>query len=116
MPARSRAMLADTMIQVQITRFGGPDVLRAVEAPRSAVLPGHVRIKVSAAGVNFADVQMRMGLYPEAPRPPFVPGFEVAGVITEVGAGVRSFRRGERVLAACRFGGYTTEVVLPVTL
>ena len=77
------------------------------------MLPGHVRIKVSAAGVNFADVHMRMGLYVEAPRIPFVPGFEVAGVIAEVGPGVRTLRRGERVLAACRFGGYTSEIVLP---
>jgi len=63
--------------------------------------------------VNFADVHMRMGLYVEAPRTPFVPGFEVAGVIAEVGPGVRTFRRGERVLGACRFGGYTSEIVLP---
>jgi NADPH:quinone reductase-like Zn-dependent oxidoreductase len=72
-----------------------------------------VRIKVSAAGVNFADVQMRMGLYPEAPRVPFVPGYEVAGVISEVGPGAEGFRRGQRVLSLCRFGGYTDEIVLP---
>jgi NADPH:quinone reductase-like Zn-dependent oxidoreductase len=101
------------MIQVQITGRGGPEVLRAVEVPSPPLLPDHVRIKVSAAGVNFADVHMRMGLYADAPRIPFVPGFEVAGVIAEVGPGVRSFRRGERVLAGCRFGGYTTEIVLP---
>jgi synaptic vesicle membrane protein VAT-1 len=109
-------MLADIMIQVQITRPGGPDVLRAIEAPPPPILPGHVRIKVSAAGVNFADVHMRMGLYVEAPRTPFVPGFEVAGVVSEVGPGVSTFRRGERVMAACRFGGYTSEIVLPISL
>ncbi len=101
------------MIQVQIPRVGGPEVLEAVEVRSVPLPPDHVRIKVSAAGVNFADVHMRMGLYAEAPRMPFVPGFEVAGVITELGAGVRTFRRGERVLAACRFGGYTSEIVLP---
>ncbi len=106
-------MLPPIMIQVQITRTGGPDVLRAIDAPPPPILPGHVRIKVSAAGVNFADVHMRMGLYAEAPRMPFVPGFEVAGVIAEIGPGVRTLRRGERVLAACRFGGYTSEIVLP---
>ena len=106
-------MLLPIMIQVQITRAGGPDVLRTIEAPPPPILPGYVRIKVSAAGVNFADVHMRMGLYVEAPRTPFVPGFEVAGVIAEVGPGVRTFRRGERVLGACRFGGYTSEIVLP---
>ncbi len=101
------------MIQVQIPRVGGPEVLQAVEAPSPPVPADHVRIKVSAAGVNFADVHMRMGLYAEAPRMPFVPGFEVAGVIAELGPGVRTLRRGERVLAACRFGGYTSEIVLP---
>jgi NADPH:quinone reductase-like Zn-dependent oxidoreductase len=101
------------MVQVQIPRVGGPEVLRVVEVPSLPLLPDHVRIKVSAAGVNFADVHMRMGLYAEAPRIPFVPGFEVAGVVAEVGPGVRAFRRGERVLAACRFGGYSSEIVLP---
>jgi NADPH:quinone reductase-like Zn-dependent oxidoreductase len=101
------------MIQVQIARVGGPEVLRAVEVPSPPLLPDHVRITVSAAGVNFADVHMRMGLYTDAPRMPFVPGYEISGVIAEVGPGVRSLRRGERVLAACRFGGYTSEIVLP---
>jgi synaptic vesicle membrane protein VAT-1 len=101
------------MIESQIVRFGGPEVFKIVEKPSPAVGPGQVRIKVSAAGVNFADVQMRMGLYPEAPHVPFVPGYEVAGVIAELGAGVNGFRRGERVLAACRFGGYSDEIVLP---
>jgi NADPH:quinone reductase-like Zn-dependent oxidoreductase len=101
------------MIETQIVRFGGPEVFRIVEKPSPVVAPGHVRIKVSAAGVNFADVQMRMGLYPEAPHVPFVPGYEVAGVIAELGAGVDAFRKGERVLAACRFGGYSDEIVLP---
>jgi NADPH:quinone reductase-like Zn-dependent oxidoreductase len=73
-----------------------------------------VRIAVKAAGIIFADVQMRMGLYPEAPRPPFVPGFEVAGVVTEVGPKAGSFRVGDRVLGVSVFGGYTREIVLPV--
>jgi NADPH:quinone reductase-like Zn-dependent oxidoreductase len=102
------------MTEVEITRFGGPDVFRIVERPSRPLPPDHVRIRVSAAGINFADIQMRMGLYPEAPRVPFVPGYEVAGVVGEVGPGVHSFRLGERVLAACRFGGYATEIVLPV--
>jgi synaptic vesicle membrane protein VAT-1 len=102
------------MKAIQIVRFGGPEVFRVVEAPSPPLLADHVRIRVSAAGINFADVQMRMGLYPEAPRTPFVPGFEVAGVVTEVGPGAQAFHPGERVLAGCRFGGYATEMVLPV--
>jgi NADPH:quinone reductase-like Zn-dependent oxidoreductase len=102
----------EIMKAIQIVHFGGPEVFRVVEGQSPPMLPDHVRIRVSAAGINFADVQMRMGLYPEAPRLPFVPGFEVAGVITETGPGVQSFHRGERVLAGCRFGGYSTEIVL----
>jgi NADPH:quinone reductase-like Zn-dependent oxidoreductase len=98
---------------VEISRHGGPDVFRLVDRPQQALTPGTVRIKVSAAGVNFADVMMRVGLYPEAPRVPFVPGYEVSGVVAETGPGVTGFRIGERVLAACRFGGYTDELVLP---
>ena len=104
------------MTEVRITRFGGPEVFRAVETPSPVLPPGHVRIRVSAAGINFADIQMRMGLYPEAPKLPFAPGFEVAGVISEVSPDVSGFRAGERVLAPTRFGGYATEVVLPATL
>jgi NADPH:quinone reductase-like Zn-dependent oxidoreductase len=101
------------MKAIQIPRFGGPEVFRLVEGPSPAILPGCVRVKVSAAGVNFADVMMRVGLYPEAPRLPFVPGYEVAGVITETGPGVTDLHDGERVLAACRFGGYADEVIVP---
>lgn len=101
------------MTSIQITRFGGPEVLRAVEAPPPPLMPDGLRIAVKASGVCFADVQMRMGLYPEAPRPPFVPGYEVAGVVTEVGPRAGSFHPGDRVIAVPRFGGYATEIVLP---
>lgn len=100
---------------VEISRFGGPDVLRVVEREPEQLAPDSVRISVAAAGVNFADIQMRMGLYPEAPRPPFVPGYEVAGVVAEVGSRVSTFRVGDRVLSLCRFGGYASEVVLPAS-
>ena len=58
------------MTEIRIVKFGGPEVFRAVEKPSPALPADHVRIRVSAAGINFADVQMRMGLYPEAPRLP----------------------------------------------
>ena len=101
------------MQQIQIVRRGGPEALRCVEAAPLPLPAGHVRVSVNAAGVNFADLQMRMGLYPEAPRLPFVPGFEVAGTVIETGRGVTSVRAGTRVLAACRFGGYASEISLP---
>jgi NADPH:quinone reductase-like Zn-dependent oxidoreductase len=101
------------MRAVVIPRFGGPEVLRVQELPSPALAAGSVRIQVRASGINFADVQMRIGLYPEAPKPPFVPGFEVAGTVTEVGAEVTSVRQGDRVLGFTRFGGYATEIVVP---
>jgi NADPH:quinone reductase-like Zn-dependent oxidoreductase len=101
------------MIEMQIVRFGGPDVFRPVVRPSPGMRPGCVRIRVAAAGINFAEVQMRVGLYPEAPRLPFTPGFEVAGRVTEVGPGVDGYQPGDRVLAVTVFGGYATEVVLP---
>ena len=61
-----------------------------MDLPSAPLAPDSVRVQVSGIGINFADVQMRMGLYPEAPKPPFVPGFEVAGTVTEVGAEVTS--------------------------
>jgi len=101
------------MRQVWITRFGGPEVLQVREGPDPHPGPGEIRIAVRAAGVNFADVSARAGLYPDAPRPPFVVGYEVAGEIDELGVGVEGLVAGDRVLALCHFGGYATSVIVP---
>jgi len=68
---------------------------------------------VRAAGVNFADVLARMGLYPDAPPPPLVPGYEVAGTIAAAGSNVHEFHTGDHVVALTRFGGYTTHSAVP---
>jgi NADPH:quinone reductase-like Zn-dependent oxidoreductase len=99
--------------QVWIKRRGGPHVLVAKEAPDPVPGPGEVRVRAAAMGVNFADVLARMGLYPDAPRLPCVIGYEVAGIVDGVGAGVRSCKDGDRVLALTRFGGYSDTVVAP---
>src|SRR5437763_5494891 len=91
------------MRAVVITKHGGPGVLKVQEQPDPALEPGEVRIGVAAAGINFADVMARMGLYPDAPKPPCVVGYEVAGTIAQAAGG---FEAGERVLAPVRFGGY----------
>jgi len=96
-----------------ITKFGGPEVMEIFEEPSPSIQQDGVRIKVAAAGVNFADLMMRMGMYPEAPKRPFVPGYEVAGTVTEVGRQVRDVHVGDRVVAGTKFGGYATEVVVP---
>ncbi|MGE3276580.1 MAG: zinc-binding dehydrogenase [Vicinamibacterales bacterium] len=115
---RCLAFEADTasaidMREALIRRHGGPDVfeLRERHAPEPGA--GEVRIHVRAAGVNFADILGRMGLYPDAPRGPYVPGYEVAGVVDTVGAGVTRVVPGERVVALTRFGGYADTVVVP---
>jgi NADPH:quinone reductase-like Zn-dependent oxidoreductase len=67
---------------------------------------------VRAAGVNFADLQARIGLYPDAPKPPCVVGYEVAGVVAALGRGTHGFAVGDRVLAGTRFGGYAEKVAV----
>lgn len=92
---------------VVITKHGPPSVLQVQERPDPPPpAADQVRIGVRAAGVNFADHLARVGLYPDAPKVPSVVGYEVAGTIEAVGAGVDPARIGERVLAGTRFGGY----------
>ena len=100
------------MRQVWIPRLGGPEVLEVREAPDPEPGPGQVRIRVGAAGVNFADTLARIGLYPDAPKLPTVVGYEVAGVVDRVGSGVTGVAVGTRVLALTRFGGYSSSVVV----
>ncbi|RIL05126.1 MAG: oxidoreductase [Proteobacteria bacterium] len=99
------------MRAVVITRHGGPEVLRVEQRAEPQPGPGEVQVAVRAAGVNFADVMARMGLYQAAPKPPCVVGYEVAGTVSALGAGVTEFRVGDRVMAGTRFGGYAERVV-----
>jgi NADPH:quinone reductase-like Zn-dependent oxidoreductase len=94
------------MRAVVITRHGGPEVLRVEDRPDPPVGADQVRIAVRAAGINFADLMARSGVYPDAPSPPSVVGYEVAGEVEAVGESVESYRIGDRVLAGTRFGGY----------
>lgn len=97
---------------MQISRKGGGEVLKKVEIQRKAPGKGEIAIDVHACGVNFADILMRMGLYPEAPPTPFVPGYEVAGTVAAVGPEVSGFAVGDRVMAASYFGGYASYAVV----
>src|SRR6266702_2784075 len=96
-----------------ITEHGPPEVLKVEERPDPQPGPGEVRIRVRAAGINFADLLARMGLYQDAPKPPCVVGYEVAGEVLELGAGVEGLSHGQRVLAGTKFGGYASQVVVP---
>jgi synaptic vesicle membrane protein VAT-1 len=101
------------MRAVVLTGHGGPEVLQVQERPDPPVGTGEVRIDVRAAGVNFADTAARVGVYPDAPKPPCVLGYEVAGVVESVGNGVDSPSVGDRVVAGVRFGGHAERVVVP---
>ena len=101
------------MRQAVIPRHGPPEVFEIREAPDPAPAAGEIRIRVRAAGINFADVLARLGLYPDAPKPPMVVGYEVAGRVDAVGAAVTGISEGDRVVALTRFGGYSDTVVVP---
>lgn len=93
--------------------WGAPDVLTLENLPPRALRPGQVRIRVRAAGVNFADSLMVGGTYQVKPPFPFTPGLEAAGEVIETGSGVIGLRTGQRVLAVLRSGGgYSEEIVL----
>src|SRR5256714_9345768 len=101
------------MRAVVIPRHGPPDVLEVRELPApERPLGGQVLVDVRAAGINFADTMARMGLYQEAPKPPCVVGYEVAGEVAAVGPGVDGIAAGDRVVAGTRFGGYAEQVVV----
>jgi NADPH:quinone reductase-like Zn-dependent oxidoreductase len=101
------------MRAVVLTGTGGPEVLQVQDRPDPAVGPGEVRIAVRAAGINFADTMARVGLYPDAPKPPCVLGYEVAGEVEAVGEGVTDRTVGDRVVAGTQFGGQAELVTVP---
>lgn len=101
------------MRQIWIARAGPPEVLEVREAADPEPKAGEVRIRVAASGVNFADILGRMGLYPDLPPIPVVPGYEVSGRVDATGADVDGNWAGREVLALTRFGGYADTVCVP---
>jgi NADPH:quinone reductase-like Zn-dependent oxidoreductase len=104
----------EVMRQIWITKAGPPEVLQVREAPDPEPKDGQVRIRVEASGINFADIMGRMGLYPDLPPIPVVPGYEVGGRVDAVAAGVDESWLGRDVIALTRFGGYADTVCVPV--
>lgn len=103
------------MRQVVTTKNGGVDVLRVEEKPDPKPKKGEALIRVRAAGLNFADILARQGLYPDGPAKPCVMGYEVAGVVEELGEGVNSALAGKSVVAMTRFGGQSEFVIVKAT-
>jgi NADPH:quinone reductase-like Zn-dependent oxidoreductase len=101
--------------KVSISQFGGPEVLDLVE--ESTIPdpgPGEVRIKVLAAGTGFTDIFIRRGRYPDYKGPlPFIPGYDIVGLVDKVGPGVASPREGQTVADLCVVGGYTQYAIRP---
>src|ERR671916_1944715 len=102
------------MRAVVLTGPGGAGVLQVQARPDPPVGRGEVRIAVRASGINFADTLARAGTYPDAPKPPSIVGYEVAGEVESVGEGVDGFSTGDRVFAGTRFGGNAELVSVPV--
>jgi NADPH:quinone reductase-like Zn-dependent oxidoreductase len=95
-------------------KAGGPEVLQVKELPKPEPKPNEILIRVKRAGLNFADISARVGLYPDAPKFPMVMGYEVSGIVEGLGATAAGFAVGDRVVAMSRFGGQAEYVAVPV--
>lgn len=100
------------MQAVRIPDYGDPSVLEVVSVPTPEPGPDEVRIDVTAAGINFLDIEQRRGTYPDAPTPPYIPGIEVVGTIEAVGDAVDR-PVGDRVAAILTRGGYAEAAIAP---
>ena len=101
------------MKRVVIDHFGGPEVVRVVEDDDPRPGPGEVRVRVLAAGVSLSDAQMRAGTHLGGPKPPFTPGYELVGVVEELGPGCSRLREGDRIGALTQWGADAERVCVP---
>ena len=92
------------------TKAGGLETIGLEPVKETEPKPEMVRVRVHRAGINFADLMMRQGLYGAAPDFPFTPGYEASGEISAIGEGVEGLEIGQRVLAMTGFGGYSQSV------
>lgn len=103
-----------------VRRYGPPEVFEWSEVSDPQPTPGQVLVGVRAVGVNFADLLQRMGIYPGTPKPPFIPGLEVAGIVEQVSSSTQppapNLEPGTRVVALATFSAYAERVVVPAHL
>src|SRR5215204_6223570 len=102
-----------TMKRVVVDHFGGPEVLRVMDDDVPQPGPGEVRVRVLAAGVSFTDAQLRAGTYLGVPKPPFTPGYELVGVVEELGPGCSRLHVGDRIGALTVWGADAERVCVP---
>jgi NADPH2:quinone reductase len=100
------AAIPAQMTAIGIKASGGPDMLVPEKRPVPTPGEGEILVKVAAAGVNRPDVMQRMGLYPPPPGAPDIPGLEIAGEVVALGANVKRWKLGDRVMALVVGGGY----------
>ncbi len=103
------------MKKVIYPKVGGVDSIEIIEVEEPTASEGEVVVRIHRAGINFADLMMRQGLYGSNPDFPFTPGYEASGVITSIGEGVDGIEVGDRVLAMTGFGGYSEKVSIPIS-
>jgi NADPH:quinone reductase-like Zn-dependent oxidoreductase len=100
-------------IRIIVTHYGGPDALQVIEEECPQPQPGEVRAKVLAAGVSLPDVLAREGIHPETPRVPYTPGWDLIGIVDQIGEGISGFKLGQTVAAMPIRGCYAQHVCLP---
>ncbi|MGH3506956.1 MAG: medium chain dehydrogenase/reductase family protein [Nocardioidaceae bacterium] len=101
------------MKRVIVDHYGGPEVLRVVDEDDPRPGPGEVRVRVLAAGVSFTDALIRAGTYLGGPKPPFTPGYELVGIVEELGSGCVRLKEGDRVGALTVWGADAERVCVP---
>jgi NADPH2:quinone reductase len=101
------------MKRVVINHFGGPEVVSVIEDDDPRPSSGEVRVNVLASGVSLSDAQMRAGTYLGGPKPPFTPGYELVGVVDQLGPGCTRLRAGDRVGVLTQWGANAERVCVP---
>ena len=101
------------MKRVVIDHFGGPEVVSVIEDDDPQPGPGEIRVNVLASGVSLSDAQMRAGTYLGGPKPPFTPGYELVGVVDQLGPGCSGLREGDRVGVLTQWGANAERVCVP---
>jgi NADPH2:quinone reductase len=99
--------------RIIVTHYGGPDALSVLEEDRPVPKRDEVRVRVLAAGVSLPDIMAREGIHPETPRVPFTPGWDLVGVVDELGEGVSGIQPDHMVAAMPISGAYAEFVCLP---
>ena len=101
------------MKKILLPKAGKPSNFQIVERPDLKITKDNqVLVDVHFSGINFADIMMRLGLYPDAPAFPFTPGYEISGKVKAIGSNIQDLKVGDPIIGGCYFDGYSSEVLL----